>query len=158
VSQSDWEMRSHVLRPWTAVKLKGPWMYVLEWVRLSHWQNGTSLHFKAWPSEVSCVVEEEVGGGVVMLPSEWYCYQYRWLVELSLCRGQPCVKTRIKEWCAWGPRQCLSGSIQNWFHYGEWTNSTACDEVYFGTFETFDDQELPRFLGDFLNLGQQEQL
>jgi hypothetical protein len=29
-SQSDWEIRSRVLRPWTAVKSKGPWMYVSE--------------------------------------------------------------------------------------------------------------------------------
>ena len=28
--QLDWEMRSRVLRPWTAVKSKGPWMYVSE--------------------------------------------------------------------------------------------------------------------------------
>ena len=37
-----------------------------------------------------------------------------------------------------GRGECLCGSVRDWFHRGEGTHSTACDEVYFGTFETFD--------------------
>ena len=33
---------------------------------------------------------------------------------------------------------CLSRCVQNWFHRGKGTHSTAWDEVYFGTFEPFD--------------------
>ena len=58
--------------------------------------------------------------------------------KLGVLVEDDCVaKAVLKNDAHKGRGKCLSGSVRNRFHRGEATHSTARNEVYFGTFETF---------------------